>query len=547
MALRRWGQVATVIVVYGLLVLPNLGAPSLWDMDEGVNAGCTREMIESGTWVVPTFNWKLRTAKPILTYWIQRPFFLALGPTEWAARLPSALLGLGTVLLTYDLGRRMFGAFTGWLGAIALASAMQFCLLSHAATPDASLIFCTTLTFYFVWVGHHNGRRWWFYPAAVACGFAVLAKGPIGIALPGLAVLAYFLVNREWRRLLDRRLIGGFLAFFAVALPWYILVTAETRGEYVRKFIGKENLDRFATAQEEHSGPVVYYIVALLVLFAPWSCFFGATLWYGVQGSRRPRLTELTTEQRAHRFLLFWFLVFLVFFSIAQTKLPNYIGPLYPALAILCAQFLTRWHAGTIAPARWVMPLGTAFVAVTGVAFAFGFLVAGGVVDLNIKGMRTFPDLEFWAPIGLVPIVCAAVMAWGLRNGKRNVVLGGLVVAAVGLVGLTAAGPVMVVDKQKAAKDLVLTSGAYQPEREVRLGSYAYFQESLVFYSQRKVEQLATFDDVADFLASYHPAYLFIPEEIWTVLEPMVKVPTRVTARKYDFYKNKVIVVVTNE
>ena len=287
MVSRRWVQVATVIVVYGLLVLPNLGAPSLWDMDEGVNAGCTREMIESGTWVVPTFNWKLRTAKPILTYWIQRPFFLALGPTEWAARVPSALLGLGTVLLTYDLGRRMFGAVTGWLGAIALASAMQFCLLSHAATPDASLIFCTTLTFYFVWIGHQNGGRWWFYPAAVACGLAVLAKGPVGIALPGLAVLA-FLVNREWRRLLDRRLIGGFLAFFAVALPWYILVTAETRGEYVRKFIGKENLDRFATAQEEHSGPVVYYIVALLVLFAPWSCFLGATLWYGVQGSRRP-------------------------------------------------------------------------------------------------------------------------------------------------------------------------------------------------------------------------------------------------------------------
>ncbi len=126
MASRLWVQVASVIVIYALLVLPNLGEPSLWDMDEGVNAGCTQEMIESGTWVVPTFNSKLRTAKPILTYWIQRPFFELLGPTEWAARLPSALLGLGTMLITYDLGRRMFGPFTGWLGASALASTIQF-------------------------------------------------------------------------------------------------------------------------------------------------------------------------------------------------------------------------------------------------------------------------------------------------------------------------------------------------------------------------------------------------------------------------------------
>ena len=74
MASRWWVQIGSLIVIYGLLVLPNLGEPSLWDMDEGVNAGCTREMIESGTWVVPTFNWKLRTAKPILTYWLQHPF-----------------------------------------------------------------------------------------------------------------------------------------------------------------------------------------------------------------------------------------------------------------------------------------------------------------------------------------------------------------------------------------------------------------------------------------------------------------------------------------
>src|SRR4051812_26191041 len=102
-----------LLAVGGLLTFPNLGATSLWDMDEGVNAECGREMLEAGTLIVPTFNWELRTAKPVLTYWLQRPAYVWFGVSEWSARLPSALCGLGTVLVTYELGRRMFGATTG--------------------------------------------------------------------------------------------------------------------------------------------------------------------------------------------------------------------------------------------------------------------------------------------------------------------------------------------------------------------------------------------------------------------------------------------------
>jgi len=544
---NRFVRVVSLVGIYLLLTLPNLGAPSLWDMDEGVNAECTREMIESGSWVIPTFNWELRVAKPILTYWIQRPAMLLWGPTEFAARFPSVLLGLGTVLVTYDLARRMFDSLTGWLSGIALASAVQFNLLSHAATPDASLIFFTTLTFYSVWVGHHNGARWWFLPAAAASGFAVLAKGPIGLAIPGLVVLLYLLWCRDWWRIFDLRLLWGFLLFAAVALPWYILITAETRGEYLRRFLGNENVNRFSSAMEGHDGWPTYYFVAFAVMFAPWSCFVGATFWYGVQGARRFQIEPITTEQRAHRFLLCWFFAFFLFFTAASTKLPNYIGPLYPAAAVLTARFLTRWSDKSIAPARWIMPAGTAFVAVTGIAFAAGFLIVSGAVEVNIKGLRLFPGLEYWSPIGLIPVVCAAVMAYGLKRDNRPLVLGGLVVAAVGLIGITAAGPVLVVDRQKAAKELVLTSGALQTHREIHLGSHGYFQESLVFYAQRKVNKLATPEDVVAFLQTYPAAYLFIPEKQWLELQSKVPVPTRIAARKYDFYKNELIVVITNE
>ncbi len=552
---NRFVHYLVLTAVCALLTLPNLGAHSLWDMDEGVNAECTREMLEDGSWVVPTFNWELRTAKPVLTYWVQRASYLAFGVSEWSARLPSALLGLGTVLLTYELGRRMFGPATGLLAGVALASAVQFCILSHAATPDAPLILFSTLTLYAFWVGHEDGSRRWFVPAGVASGLAVLSKGPVGVALPGLVVLLYLVWCREWRRLLDWRLVWGVLAFLAVAAPWVVLVTSETRGEWAEKFFKNENVNRFLAPQENHRGPVFYYLAALVVLFAPWSCFLGATLWYAVKGARNPSpgtaVPGLVPEQRANRFLLCWAGAYLVFFSAAQTKLPNYIGPLYPAAALLTARFLVLWREGAVRPARWVMPAGVAGVALTGLLVGAGLVAASGAVSLPVKGMRVFPGLEAWAWVGLIPLAAAAVMAWYLKAGNRGGVVAAAAVAAVGLVGVVAAGPVMVVDRYKAAKELVQTSGAHQPDHDIRLASLQYFQDSqsLVFYAERRVDVLYTAEQADAFLAMPLPAYLFVPAPVWE--EHFAGKPTtppcRIAARKYDFYRNAEILVVTNE
>src|SRR5213593_3050047 len=106
---ERLRDYAILLTVSALLTLPNLGATSLWDVDEGVNAEAAREMHENDTWLIPTFNYQLRTAKPVLLYWLQRPSYALFGVNEWAARLPSALAAVLTVLLTYELARRMFG------------------------------------------------------------------------------------------------------------------------------------------------------------------------------------------------------------------------------------------------------------------------------------------------------------------------------------------------------------------------------------------------------------------------------------------------------
>lgn len=546
MGATRLAHHAVLAATLAAVCLPHLGTPSLWDVDEGVNAGCTREMMEAGTWIVPTFNWELRTAKPVMLYWLQRLSFNLFGVSELAARLPAVACSLGTVLLVYELARRMFGAGTGLLAGLILASSVEFVKLAHAATPDAPLLLFTTLTFVAVWFGHANGGRGWFVPAAAASGLAVLTKGPVGVALPGLAVFLYLAWNRELRRLWDHLLIRGILVLLLVAGPWYGLVIAETRGAYL-EFFRTENANRFLNPMEGHRGPPVYYLGAILAFFAPWSAFVGAVLWYGVKGCQSPGSAD-PVLCRPNRFLLCWFVSYLVFFSAAATKLPNYIGPLYPALAILTARFLMLWRDELIQPRRWVMPLAVAGFALAGVVVAAGLLVAGGAIPVPVKGLRVLPGLESYAWVGLFPLTGAGVMGFALRAGNRPLFVHAATAAAVGFVGVTAAFPPGVVDRYKAPKQLVEQSGAADDTREVRLASLDYTQPSVTFYAGRRVDRLFNAADAREFLAQPRPAFLFVPEPAWTAqLAGTVPTPHRIAARRFDLYRNCDVLVVTNE
>ena len=534
-----------LFVVVGLLTWPNLGTPALWDMDEGVNAECAREMMESGTWIVPTFNWELRSAKPVLLYWMQRFSYSAFGVSEFAARFPAAVLAMLTCLTVYELARRMFDALTGLLAAVVLASAIQFNLLSHAATPDAPLIFFTVVTFASVWVLHERGGRNWLIWPALPCGLAVLTKGPVGLGIPALAFVAYFLWNREWKRLFDHRLLYGGWILAAVVVPWVGFVAAETRGEWLFKFVQNENLNRMATAQENHAGPPYYYPLCLIVLFAPWSSMIGGVFWYAVKGTRRDA-EQPTQPVSANRFLLCWILAYVVPFSFFATKLPNYIAPVYPALAILTARFFVQWMRREVAPRRWFWWAAVAGLSLTGVAFLVGFVILSGRIPVDIRGMRTFPGLENWAWIGLFPLTAAVVTAWAIRTDRRPLVPIAFSVAACGLIGFTAGGAALVIDDYKAAKTLVLTSGARQPDAEIRLATLTYFadSQSIVFYAERRVKVLKDADEAKVFLALPLESYLFVPEPIWN--EQFAGLPYRVVARKYDYVRNAVILVVCN-
>jgi 4-amino-4-deoxy-L-arabinose transferase-like glycosyltransferase len=563
----RAAHYALLLTATAALTLPGLGSFSLWDIDEGLNAEAAREMLESGNWVVPTFNFKPRTAKPALLYWLQAFSYQRFGVNEFAARLPSALATAAAVLLTYELGRRMFAPSTGLLAGVVLVSTVQVCVLAHAATPDALLLACLMLTFWLFWTGYASGGRRWTWTVGLGCGLAVLAKGPVGLALPAAVIGYYLLAQRELRRLFDARLLGGLLLVVLVAGPWYALVGAETHGAFLRTFWRTENVGRFLSAMEGHSGPVVYYPLTILIGLAPWSIVLGAVVWEALREARRTEDRGQRTEDRgqrtedskdslssvlcplssdATRFLLCWAVVYVGFFSLAQTKLPNYVLPAYPPLALLTAHYLDRWRRGEVRPARWVLPVALGSLAAVGVVVAAGLLVAGGALAPAVLGDRAVAGLAGWAWVGLVPVLAAAAGVWCLRRERRAGLIAGLAAGAVAFVGLMATLPVRAVDAYKAPRPLVATAGACQPGEEVRVGCYAYFQPSLVFYCRREVSELLTEQQALEFLRSPLPAYLVCPATVGEALAARAAGACRMADRRPDLFRGTDIVILTN-
>jgi 4-amino-4-deoxy-L-arabinose transferase-like glycosyltransferase len=540
--------------VCAALYLPNLGGPSLWDIDEGNNSGCSLEMRASGDWVVPYFNGHLRPDKPALLYWLQDAAYALFGVNEFSARLPSALAALAAVLLTYELGRRLFDATTGLLGGLVLASATMFCAAAHFANPDALLDACTVLTFLCYW-RTYTGSRWWLVAAGAAAGLGVLAKGPVAVVVPCAAMFLFLLLSRRLGLLWDWRALWGTLACALIFVPWYTLAGVETKGEFLSGFFLKHNVDRFLHPMEGHTGApgaagavaryatgALYYPLVLLAGLAPWSAFLGLAGWYGA--GRRARADGAAGD--AYRFLWCWVAAYFVFFTFAGTKLPNYVLPLYAPAALLVARFLERWRRGAVEPGRRLLHAGLAGFALVGVVVAVGLLVAGGALAPSLVRGQFLPGVESWAAAGVVPVAGAAAAWWLIQRGRRGPALAALGTAAVVFLAVMAGWGVAAVDAYKAPRPLVRAVLRDQPEGEIRVGCYRYFQPSLVFYARRDVLVLDDDDGVTELLRYPVEVYLFLPAAEWDRLKPLVRTPCRLVGRHRDLYRKCDVVVVTN-
>jgi 4-amino-4-deoxy-L-arabinose transferase-like glycosyltransferase len=459
------------------------------------------------------------------------------------------LCGLGSVWVTYELGRRMFSASTGFLAALILASCVEFCLISHAATPDPPLVLFLMLVFYCYWAGSEGDRRWWFVPAGVFAGLAVLTKGPIGVGLPGLIILLHLAWTRRLDKLWDRRLLVGVLAFIVVAAPWYVMVTLDTRGKWIQAFLMKENLDRFQNPADGHRGAIYYHIAGLVVLFVPWCAFLLATFINAYHGARQSDESNTTETRDKYKFLIVWFLVYLVLFSIAATKLPNYVLPMYPAIALLMARMLDRWRQGAIVLPRWLL-IATVLGALSiGVFLAIGLLLASGTIPLPIDDPRfhPMPALGQYAVLGVIPFLATIAFAWLVRKDRRDEALTIYGLGAVLFLAIVAAFPTVTMNEYKVPKHFAEEVGLRQTDREIRIAACRWLRHSMVFYARRRVDRIDDFQAVDKFLALPRPAYVLVPDDVWEYLSTTLTVPVRVLAKRYDSYARRDILVIANE
>lgn len=410
-------NLALLAILAGLLFFLGLGSMGLTDRDEGRNAEAGREMLETGNWVSPTFNYEPRFAKPVLVYWLMSLSYKSFGVDEFSARFPSAVFGLGLILLQYLFLSRFCGALVGLFGALMLLLNIQIIGLARMVLTDSVLVFLTTLSLFSFWLGFqgHDRERWWRWVFYIGMALATLAKGPVGFLVPLVTIALYLTATRQWGRFWRTGApLAGLLLFVAIALPWYVIMWTLHGTEYAAS-AQANTVGRFLNPMEGHSFSILFYIPVLLLGFFPWSGWLPYA-WYGAYANwrraRRPGQQEsVDSTQQLEWFAAAWVLGVFLFFTLSSTRLPHYIAPLFPAAALLTASF---WHRSLLNP-----EIGGVRAAIHTMA-GIGYLLAIALASLpslypSFAGKLTkeFP-LATTIDLGSGPYVASTVLLIGM-------------------------------------------------------------------------------------------------------------------------------------
>jgi len=319
-----------VLLLAAVLALGfDLGGYPLFDPDEGRNAEVAREMAATNDYVLPHFDGLPYLDKPIVYFASAAAVMEVLGPTETAARLPAYLFTLATLVVVVWFARRRWGTDAGWLAGLALATMPLVLAYARTTIMDSALAFCTTLAILAFW-DERPVLAW------AAIGLGAITKGPVAILVPLATLIPYsLLTGRRLRRLFP---LAGLAVFAVVALPWFLAVSHRVP-EFPHYVFVRETFERVTTKRFHRTAPFWYYLPIVPVAAFPWivPALGGLKSWRWAWLARRvnPRAQESV-------FLACWVLGPLLFFTLNQSKLPQYVLPLMPAFALAAARLLTR-------------------------------------------------------------------------------------------------------------------------------------------------------------------------------------------------------------
>ncbi|MBF0550587.1 MAG: glycosyltransferase family 39 protein [Deltaproteobacteria bacterium] len=456
----------------------DLGGRGLWETDEGRYAEIAREMLESGDWVTPRLNYVKYFEKPPLYYWLTAASFTLFGQTEGAARFVPALFGLLGVVLTFGLGRRISGHRTGWISGVILTVSLEYAILARVVIIDMTLTFFMTAALTLFYLSYkQNGELSLLGLAAVAAGLATLAKGPMGVALPGAVAVVFLTLVGGWRTFKPTTIFLSALVFLAVTTPWYLLVSLRNP-EFPAFFFLDQNLGRYLTTAHQRYEPAYYYLGILAAGFFPWTAFLPASLKTLWPGWRRPAWKQ----DEGLTFLLVWVVFEFVFFSLARSKMMHYILPLYPPLAILTGRLVTTWFFDGAMPrvtrpvkiSYSILALVTAALLITGVAYPW--------FDPEVTYRMIMAPLTIMAVI-LVGGVTGSYFLFGQNKGPAAFAT---LVAMTSLMIISGVLAMNQADPYRTVKSLAAEINRRATPADLVVSCDDYYQ-GLPFYTKRRV------------------------------------------------------------
>ncbi|TAN39481.1 MAG: glycosyltransferase family 39 protein [Nitrospirae bacterium] len=393
---RAYYLPALVVIILTLSFF-RLGSFRLFDVDEAVFSEATKEMVQSGDWLTPTYNGVNRYDKPILFYWLMALSYKAFGVNEFGARFPSALAGC---LLSIMLGlfmKKAGDSERALYASLTFVLSIYFVAYTHAAVTDMTLSLFISLSLFSFYHAVAGGQRrdLYLYGFYLFSALAFLTKGLIGIVFPFGIAMAYMLLTERLAGLKKVFSFGAAALFIAVAAPWYLAQYSVNGQEFIDQFFIKHHFRRYTGIISGHKGPVYFYIPALLIGLMPWIVFLPAGVISSIRAFRKhgPSADSgpVSARHSPELLALIWLGGIFIFFSLATTKLPNYILPAVPAASILIASGMSglgraglRYTSGLISAVSLL--LGVAFLiapkylAGLGIAGGWWTFVASGIM-----------------------------------------------------------------------------------------------------------------------------------------------------------------------
>ncbi|WP_446385603.1 ArnT family glycosyltransferase [Coleofasciculus chthonoplastes] len=536
----------------------HLGSTGLVDETEPLFAEAARQMTVTGDWITPYFNQETRFDKPPLVYWLMAIGYHLIGVNEWAVRLPSAISAIAlTILGFYTL--RYFGIsrprtlvdensseledtpkhpnlerqrwLSAAIGATLIALNPITLVWARTGVSDMLLSGCmgtALLSFFIGYVQRETGRQeegaqdsryhgqtmgnsqprfgfasGWYLAFYILIALAILAKGPVGIVLPGLIIGAFLLyVGKFWQVVREMRLFWGLGIIGVLAIPWYVLVTLANGEDYLEKFFGYHNIERFVGVVNHHGAPWYFYFLVVLVGFAPWSCYLPLAIarlrfWQVKKWRESPRASQLGL------FALCWFVGVFGFFTIAVTKLPSYVLPLMPAAAILVALLASDLLTYPRRQRLWGLRLSAGFNlillgVIAGAIWYSPNFIGYDPAALNLSETLQASGLPLRGGILWGMAAVAAVIALCRRRGWRW--LGTINwVAFVAFIILVVSPAAFLLDQERQLplRELsAIAAEVNQPSEELVMMGFE--KPSVVFYAERSVNY---FDEEHKFIA----------------------------------------------